>query len=79
MDYTTLNILMPLNVLATCLLMGWGVNHRFLQELLRRDASIGDANLPTEASRPAWVRYINFSCRYIAPIGISAILLGSIL
>ena len=79
MDYTTLNILMPLNVLATCLLMGWGVNHRFLQELLRRDASIGDANLPTEASRPAWVRYINFSCRYIAPIGISSILLGSIL
>ena len=79
MDYITLNILMPLNVLAACLLMGWGVNHRFLQELLRRDASIGDAALPDKNSRPAWLNIINFSCKYIAPIGISAILLGSIL
>ena len=79
MDYITLNIMMPINALAACLLMGWGVNHRFIQELLRRDASIGDAHLPDKNARPAWVRYVNFTCKYIAPIGITAILLGSLM
>lgn len=72
MDYITLNILMPLNVLAACLLMGWFVNHRFLRELLTRRAIVQEGGV-----MPTWVRYINFSCKYIAPIGITAILLSS--
>ena len=74
MDYITLNIMMPLNVLAACLLMGWFVNHRFLRELLRRHAVVQEGG-----ALPAWVKYVNFSCRYIAPVGITAILLGSLL
>ena len=73
MDYITLNMFMPLNVLATCLLMGWLVNHRFLRELLSRHGLVQEGG-----AMPAWVHYINFSCRYIAPIGITAILLGSL-
>ena len=74
MDYITLNILMPLNVLAACLLMGWFVNHRFLRELLTRHAIVEEGG-----AMPAWTRYVNFCCRYIAPVCITAILLGSLL
>ena len=72
MDYVTLNFMMPVNVLATCLLMGWAVNPTFVHELFLHRSPGASPN-----ALPAWVRYINFSCRFIAPIGITAILLGS--
>ncbi|MCL2830471.1 MAG: sodium-dependent transporter [Betaproteobacteria bacterium] len=74
MDYLTLNIMLPVNVLAACILMGWIANKVFLQELYkrRRDAEGNPA-------KPWWASMINFCCKYLAPLVIAAILLGSFL
>ncbi len=64
MDYVTLNIMLPVNALAACLLMGWKANRIFLAEL--------------DGTPPCWLGFINVVCRFFAPAVISAILLGSL-
>ena len=74
MDYISLNILMPINVLAACLLMGWVNNRAFLKELC-----VGHETACGENRLPLWMRLVNFSCKFIAPLGIAAILLTGFL
>ena len=74
MDYITLNILMPINVSAACLLMGWVNNRAFIDELC-----VGHETECKESRLPLWMRYINFSCKFIAPLGIVMILLTGFL
>jgi NSS family neurotransmitter:Na+ symporter len=70
MDYVTSNVMMPINVLAACLLMGWGVKGVFRRELfdpLREQAG--------EQSRiPRRVLWIEIICRVVAPVVIVAVL-----
>ena len=66
MDYVTSNLMLPINVLAACILMGWVVNKTFLYELQQG-----------ETGKPKWILLVNFCCKFIAPIVIVAILLGS--
>jgi NSS family neurotransmitter:Na+ symporter len=66
MDYVTSNIMLPINVLAACILMGWVVNKTFKYEL-------GQG----EKENPKWIIWVNCCCKYIAPVVIVAILLGS--
>ncbi len=74
MDYLTLNIMLPVNVLAACVVMGWIANKVFLLELYKRryDAE----GIPI---RPWWASLIDFCCKFLAPVVIAAILLGSFL
>ena len=74
MDYLTLNIMLPLNVLAACLVMGWIANKVFLRELHKKRYD-GQEGIPA----PWWVKGINFCCKYLAPLVIAAILIGSFL
>ena len=76
MDYVTSNIMLPVNVLAACLLMAWVVPHVFKRELYLRLAEFQGRQ---QARIPAWAAYIIITCRYIAPLVITAILLVSLL
>ncbi len=75
MDYVTSNIMLPVNVLGACLLMGWVVNKVFRRELYLRLHE----NEGRESRVPGWAQLIDWSCKIVAPIVIAAILLASIL
>ena len=75
MDYVTSNFMLPINVLAACLIMGWGNRHVFRRELyLRLYEHAG-----REAVAPAWARTIEWCCRNASPTVIVVILLTSLL
>jgi len=74
MDYVTSNVMLPINVLAACLLMGWGVKAAFRCELLGHLCDrAGD-----RTHIPRWVFWIEIICRVIAPVAIVAILAASV-
>lgn len=76
MDYITSNFMLPVNVLAACLIMGWANSHVLRRELYLRlyEHKGRAANSP-----PAWAGAIEWCCRYAAPLAITAILLASLL
>ncbi len=75
MDYVTSNIMLPVNVLAACLLMGWAANKVFRTELYQRlHTTNGKAGLA-----PRWALVVDWSCKVVAPITITAILIASFL
>lgn len=76
MDYVTSNIMLPINVLAACLLMGWAAPHVFRRELYLRLAEFQGQLQP---ATPLWAKLITISCKYVAPLVITAILLASLL
>ena len=75
MDYLTSNIMLPVNVLAACLLMGWAANRVFRRELYLRLREAGGRN----DSPPLWATVVDISCKVVAPIVITAILLASVM
>ena len=74
MDYLTSNVMLPLNVLAACVVMGWVANKVFLQEIYKRRYDAEGITAP-----PCWAKAINFCCQFLAPLVIAAILVGSFL
>ena len=74
MDYLTLNIMLPLNVLAACVVMGWIANRVFVRELYQRRHDAEGI-----LAQPWWAGVINCCCKFLAPLVIAAILLGSFL
>ncbi len=74
MDYMTSNLMLPVNVLATCLLMGWGAHAVFRRELFQRM----QARTGGRAAAPWWVAPVEWTCKIIAPLVIAAILVGSL-
>jgi NSS family neurotransmitter:Na+ symporter len=62
MDFITSDALLPLNVMASCVLMGWFVSKAFTRELcVGREGS---------DQKEGIVRAVVFSCRYVAPAAI---------
>ncbi|MDR2603783.1 MAG: sodium-dependent transporter [Desulfovibrio sp.] len=75
MDYVTSNIMLPINVLAGCLLMGW-----FRKRTLRRELYPGrHGNDGKDCPLPGWVSLVEAGCRFIAPAAVAATLLAGIL
>jgi NSS family neurotransmitter:Na+ symporter len=74
MDYVTSNVMMPVNMLAACLLMGWGAKAAFRRELLShlRERAGEQGRLPR------WVFRMETICRIVAPVAIAAILAAGI-
>lgn len=69
MDYVSSNVMLPINVLAACVLMSWIRAHVFKTELYLRENE--------NAARPVWAAYIEVSCKWIAPAVITAVLVAS--
>lgn len=76
MDYVTSNIMLPVNVLAACVLMGWVNPGVFRRELFLRLAEYAGR---FQAREPGWALYIGFCCKFLAPAVIIAILAASLL
>ena len=60
LNYLTLNIMLPLNVLAACRVMGLIANKVFLRELHKKRHD--GQGIPA----PSWVKANNFCCKYLA-------------
>lgn len=75
MDYVTSNIMLPINVLAACVLMGWFRPAVFRRELFLRLAEYAGR---FQATTPAWAMYIAFCCKFLAPAVIITILAASL-
>ncbi len=73
MDKITSNFMLPINVLAACLLMGWFANRVFRQELYKRHYT--ECGL---SGRPWWVMPIDVGCKLLAPVVIGVILIASL-
>lgn len=76
MDYVTSNVMLPVNVLAACLVMGWVAPNVFRRELFLRLEENAGRFQPKE---PAWALYIGFCCKFLAPAVIIAILVASLM
>lgn len=74
MDKITSNFMLPVNVLAACILMGWVANKTFIQELYKRHF---DAN--GISGEPFWAKLINIFCKFLAPVVIGTILIASLI
>lgn len=74
MDYWTSNIMLPVNVLSVCLLMGWRANAVFQAELLASGPGDGDCPLGRKLAT-----YLNGICKFVAPLVIIAILVASLI
>ncbi len=68
MDSITSNLMLPLNAMAACLIMGWRNLPLFLQELYLRE--------PKQGVYPGWVRSVVACCRFLAP-GVIVVILGA--
>jgi NSS family neurotransmitter:Na+ symporter len=74
MDYVTSNIMLPINALAGCLLMGWFMKHTLRRELyLPRHENNGKG-----CPLPGWVSLVETGCRFIAPAAVAATLIAGI-
>lgn len=76
MDYMTSNIMLPVNVLAACALMGWVASNVFRRELFLRFTECAGR---FQDKDPAWALYIGFCCKFLAPAVIIAILAASLM
>lgn len=72
MDYVTSNVMLPLNVLMVCLIMGWRHPRIFRRELYGR-LNARRANAPA----PLWAALVEGCCKYVAPAAIIIILAAS--
>ncbi len=75
MDYITSNVMLPVNVLAACVLMGWAANAVFRRELYGR--IMGKAG--RQGAAPRWAVWVVVICRTAAPTVIAAILAAGLL
>lgn len=75
MDYVTSNIMLPVNALAACVLMGWAAPNVFRRELFLRFTECAGQFRDKD---PAWAVYIGFCCKFLVPAAIIAILAVSL-
>ncbi|MBE1237052.1 sodium-dependent transporter [Phaeovibrio sulfidiphilus] len=75
LDYITLNVMMPVNALAVCLLMGWVADDAFRQQLYPAGTAFG----PNAALLPrlSWL-YSDLTVRFVAPAVILVIMASSV-
>ena len=74
MDYVTSNVMLPVNVLAACLLMGWSAKAVFRRELLGSPRE----RTGEQGRLPRWAFWIETICRIAAPAVIVAIFAANI-
>lgn len=74
LDYLTLKVIMPLNVLATCLLMGWIASDVFRHQLF--PSGLGKGPNSSVWPRLSWL-YTDWATRVVAPLAIIAIVVAS--
>ncbi len=72
MDYVALSIMLPINAMAACVLMGWVRREVFTNELYLRAQKPG-------SPPPAWAGFVELCCRWIAPVAIAAIVIVGLL
>ena len=75
MDAVTSNIMLPVNVLAACILMGAICPGVFRFELYQRNREERTKYEPA----PRWAAWVELCCRYVAPAVIAAVLFAALL